>query len=279
MRIIPRVPVPQPTMSLDLPVKADSPQPRVHLARDSDSGGDESDSDSEAYLSFDSDIENDENGEPLSEAARHADHLARELERQRVMNAAGLILKRDQNAPPRPTARKPPRSRRRPPPAPKRSSSGLDLDRNVPSIPGSPTSSLIKVDDAYDKYEHFKQNNTNDPRANRISVASTDTGPPSPASLSLHLSPSRDGTEGGQRGPGGLLQLFSHRTHASSPVERRSVASISGPIIDDSSSSHASITESKNFGNVRRETPPSFTWSNSSGFSSSLGPVWWTVRL
>ncbi|KAJ1309363.1 hypothetical protein OPQ81_006142 [Rhizoctonia solani] len=118
---------------------------------------------------------------------------ARELERQRVLEAAGLIVKQ---APPRP-----PRKRRPAPKAPvrNRSDDGRDASPREGNSPGTPSpsknlpdenESILRIDDAYERYQSFRQS-----REGRASLSSFEgipnintAVPPTPVSPSATIS-------------------------------------------------------------------------------------------
>ncbi|CAE6423462.1 unnamed protein product, partial [Rhizoctonia solani] len=114
-----------------------------------------------------------------------ADQAARELERQRVLEAAGLIVKQ---APPRP-----PKKRRPAPKAPVRarsdegSSPGTpSRERNLPEPPDE-NESVLRIDDAYERYQAFRQSGQS--RASMASFEGLPTSvPPAPASPSATIS-------------------------------------------------------------------------------------------
>lgn len=190
-----------------------SPQDTGNYSEDS-----ESDDDTESYHSFeDSDTEADDDGDEAQakqdEEKRKAEREARALERQRVLEAAGLILKQDgRKPPPRPVRRKaviattPAKSRREPPAPPQvagssntqpeqdqlsvvedsrrlsRISASSDFSsKELPPVPslGSPRSPGVgddastRLEDAYDRYEAYKASMAEN---NRWSMASSAEG-------------------------------------------------------------------------------------------------------
>ncbi len=190
---------------------------------------------------------------PQTDAQRQEERLQRELERQKVLEAAGLIVKQSADKrPPRPPARA--RSTR------KSASNKAELltvnaaskghhDRDLPSLPPpSPPKGTGTLDDAFERYEAFKQHEGNSNAqslgANRQSVISNastyaSTVPPSsprqpispnppsatlPSSASIHSTESKISS---------LLHFLGGRTRtpgdgSNSATTERKV--ISGPI-------------------------------------------------
>lgn len=178
-----------------------------------------------------------------------ADWEAREKERQRVLEAAGLVVNEDIKPPPRLERVKSARKRRPPPAAPQRSSiiSDASSSKDLPPVPerdNSPTDTSTRLDDAFDRYETFKQTHN----SNRVSVASSfETAPTSPGgspAISLAPSMSKDG-EG--RSYSHLLHFLGRRTPANEGPERRTLT-ISAPIMNQSES--PSRENSPAFGSV-----------------------------
>ncbi|EJU05869.1 hypothetical protein DACRYDRAFT_113893 [Dacryopinax primogenitus] len=171
---------PTPSSSVFSPFPS-SPGPSSEAVPDDE----ESSSSDDEYLSFESE-ENEEHEDghedkEYREAKRLAEQKAREIERQRVMEAAGLVVKTDTHRkPPPPPVRRMSR-RHRPPHLTnvadlQKLQTVPELNRNkplpIPSIPTSPTpqSPAVRyVDDAFQRYEEFRQRQ---PR-NRQSMAST----------------------------------------------------------------------------------------------------------
>jgi hypothetical protein len=178
-----------------------------------------------------------------------------EIERQRVLQAAGLIVTADAQ----PSQRK----RRPAPAAPQRSSvTSSILSKDLPPIPDLADTGL-RVDDAFDRYEAFRFSHGN---VNRMSVASVDTLP-SPGSMSMTPS-----GEGESRGYTGFLHFLGGR---SPPAEsdRRSMPTISAPM-----SIAASRAESPAFGTVSVYSVFLLGQLIALG-SCSRGPAWWTRRF
>ncbi|KAF8216277.1 hypothetical protein K438DRAFT_1953239 [Mycena galopus ATCC 62051] len=222
------------------PVAAETTKPRIEEGLEIDSDGsesesDESESESESdYLSFDESDEEDE-----------ADSAAREHERQLVLEAAGLIVKKDVQPPPRPVRR---RSARRPPPAaPDRSSvlssSSSVVAKELPPIPEP--DAATRLDDAFDRYEAYRGHHQN-----RLSVASVETNPPMPSSPTSPsgMTPSASaGSEGGRTS--GFLHFLGRKTPNEAEGGARPRPIISGPIaIPRPDSSGGSRSNSPAFG-------------------------------
>ncbi|KAF4578312.1 hypothetical protein EYR36_000119 [Pleurotus pulmonarius] len=98
---------------------------------------------------------------------------AREHERQLVLEAAGLVVKKDVE-PPSPLLRRRSTRRRRPPPAAPRRTDSITSNKDLPAVPvlEHENDPSIRVADAFDRYEHFRQSHGS-VNANRLSVAST----------------------------------------------------------------------------------------------------------
>jgi len=195
------------------------PNPLLEITEDSD---DSDDSDSE-YMSFD---DPDEEGQETEEQ-RCIEREARASERQRVLEAAGLIVRKDERRPPP----KIPRKHRPPPAVPDRltviTEPAGDKDKELPSAPPPQdgAESIMQVDDAYERYEAFKQN-----QANRLSFASSFEITPSPTvtspTLSVAVSMSKADSSEGRFSD--KLRDFLGRSKT--PEERRTNLIISGPI-------------------------------------------------
>jgi hypothetical protein len=159
-----------------------------------------------------------------------AERFAREeKERQLVLQAAGLIVTEEAEPPPPQLIRVRSSRKRRPaPPTPNRLSTASSITtKELPPVPG-PDHDLPTMDDAFDRYEAFRLSHGN---VNRLSLASTDTGPPSLVSspvVSIAQSPSRDSESRG--GASALLNFLGRKTPGNDS-ERRVMPSISGPIM------------------------------------------------
>jgi hypothetical protein len=231
-----------------------------------------SDSTASGYHSFsDSDSEADES--TMAEEERKLEREMRAAERQLVLEAAGIIVKKDM------TRRPPPhiqrrrtiasvRPKHRPAPAPPTAlptvaitGQGLDLSELPP-----PTPAKAPLDDAYERYEAFKQS------ASRLSISSIDQLPPlspvsgSSGSLSLPPAQSRESLPDKEKVKDNVSTSSSYGSRISqllarsrTPVqdkETRIMPTISAPIISTTSSgtgtlSTPALEESPGFGLVR----------------------------
>ncbi|KAJ7041981.1 hypothetical protein C8F04DRAFT_1077868 [Mycena alexandri] len=199
---------------------------------DTESDSDDSDSDSDSdYLSFEGTAEESEE-----------DFLAREHERQLVLEAAGLIVQKDVKPPPRPVRRRSSgQARRRPPPAaPDRtsvwsSSSSVSAPKELPPIPEP--DAATRLDDAFDRYEAYRGHHQN-----RLSVASVETNPPpaSPTSPSMMTASSSEGGKSYSH----LLHFLGRKT----PVEVERRPTISAPILQTPENGGGSRANSPAFG-------------------------------
>ncbi|KAG8833257.1 hypothetical protein FRC17_011032 [Serendipita sp. 399] len=219
---------------------------------DSEEEGDEDSSSEDEWLT---DSDDDSH---LTDLERLEERRQREFERQRVLEAAGLIVKQSTDTrPPRPPVRT--RSTRkalsvktgpRPSvPSPVHTTNNVQpLERELPPLPpASPVSAGRKIDDAFERYEAFKaQENTASTQAapNRLSVISNastyaSTVPPSsprqpisPHTPSVNL-PSSSSIHSAESKITSLLHFLGGRTRT--PGEGTSAEkkppTISGPVI------------------------------------------------
>ena len=144
-----------------------------------------------------------------------------------MLEAAGLIVRKDERRPPP----KIPRKHRSPPAVPDRlailTEPASDQDKELPSVPTpqDDTESIMYVADAYERYAAFKQN-----QHNRLSVASSFEATPSPTvtspTLSVAVSMSKADSNEGRFSD--KLRDFLGRSKT--PEERRTNLIISGPI-------------------------------------------------
>jgi hypothetical protein len=156
---------------------------------DINEAGNESASDSATteYHSFsDSDSEDDETA--MTEEERKLEREVRAVERQLVLEAAGIIVKKDSTGPPprlqrrRTTAAV--RHKHRPAPAPPPPPAPTSTQRADLGELDRPTRVQEHLDDAYERYEAFKQ------QSSRLSISSVDQlSPIPPASPSLGSGP------------------------------------------------------------------------------------------
>ena len=210
-----------------------------------------SDSATTEYHSFsDSDSEDDETA--LTEEERKLEREVRTVERQLVLEAAGIIVKKDSTGPPphiqrRRTASVRPKHRPAPAPPPvptstQRADLGA-LDR--------PTRVQEHLDDAYERYEAFKQ------QSSRLSISSIDQLSPLPpaspslgsGSVSLATAQSHESLSDKERSKenvsstssssyGSRISHFLGRSRT--PIQEREtrvMSTISAPIMSSSSSS------------------------------------------
>ncbi|KDR82039.1 hypothetical protein GALMADRAFT_240494 [Galerina marginata CBS 339.88] len=198
---------------------------------DVDSDSEDSDSD---YLSFD---ESDKEESTTNKEAR-------ERERQLVLEAAGLIVNQDVGRPP---TRARSIKRRPAPAAPRRQPS---VHKDLPPVPGpdpepeaDPETEVIsheaRLDDAFARYESFKNTQAN---LNRLSVVSTDSSvmpPSSPTTTVSSMSMVTSPVHGSQGGEGKYSHFLNFLTRSKTPDgERRSTSTlmISAPIMNVSNS-------------------------------------------
>ena len=133
------------------------------------------DSDDEDFLTASESESSDEDvQEEETEEQRRAEREARAIERQRVLEAAGLIItKSDRKPPPRPARRKNTKKRRPAPAIPQDHQPRQDaVMERTPSPEPEIRDNSLRLDDAYERYEAFKKSNAT---MNRLSMASLDT--------------------------------------------------------------------------------------------------------
>ena len=198
----------------------------------------------EEYQSFESDSDSVKST-PLTEEAKKKEHEARELERQRVLEAAGILVKKaDGGPPPRPARKKSVRKRRTPPDTPNRLSvasvSTVSSEKDLPATPEP----ALQVDDAFERYQAYRQS-----KNYRSSISSIDTGPPSPGlPPAISTSHSKDG-EG--RSHSHIFNFLYFLSRSKTPESERPQLQISAPIL--SSGSNGDVTsreENSSFGSV-----------------------------
>jgi actin cytoskeleton-regulatory complex protein PAN1 len=246
---------------------------RHHDADDDNSIDFDSDSDSE-YVSFD-DIED-----------QASDKETRERERQLVLEAAGLVVNQDAKPPPKPKHR----------PAPCVPQPVLSRQKTLPRVPDSkaePDPDIEKVDyeasldDAFARYESFRNTQSN---LNRLSVISTESGTspvsPTPTISSMAMSLTHSGGGESSSRYSHFLQ-FLKSGNKTPEGERRSVATlnISAPIMNLNGSSPSTPQDvpprlnTPSFGTVRPLLGPDYNFHYKFLFLASLGPVLWTKQL
>lgn len=206
---------------------------------DTDSSDEEGSSDSE-YMSFgESDDEDGDHEETKAERE------ARAHERQLVLEAAGLIVKEDVKPPADVVRSRSLRKRRPPPAAPQKSTAATTSPaKELPRVPEpSAEESAARLDDAFDRYENYKQ--AHETSNNRLSVISVDTTQSSPP---VSPSPTQGSTrEGDSKSYSSLLHFLGRRTP--NDGEKRTMPIISGPIMQQKSSDNSSDS-SATFGSV-----------------------------
>ena len=241
---------------------------------DINEAGNESASDSATteYHSFsDSDSEDDETA--MTEEERKLEREVRVVERQLVLEAAGIIVKKDSTGPPpriqrrRTIAAVRPKHRPAPPPPPAPTSTQqadlCELDR--------PTRVQEHLDDAYERYEAFKQ------QSSRLSISSIDQLSPLPpaspsqgsGSFSLIPAQSHESLSDKDRNKENVSSTYSSSygsriSHflgrSRTPIQERELrvmSTISAPIMSPSSSSGTvtlgspSLGDNAGFGLVR----------------------------
>jgi len=218
----------------------------LELEKDDEDEDEETDEDSTSeseYVTSESDT--DDSDEELSEEGRTAEREARAMERQRVLEAAGFIIKSDVKPPPRPVRTRSHRKRRPPPAVPDRSFGSDDLAsprKELPELPQQEEDHSLRLDDAFERYEAFRQAN---PNMNRLSMASIDsnTSMPSPT-VSVMRSPS---VEAESRTPLHFFSLFGRKTPANDS-ETRTMPIISAPILSRDTSFSTAAEGDSSFG-------------------------------
>jgi actin cytoskeleton-regulatory complex protein PAN1 len=217
-----------------------------------ESGDEDSDTDSDSsdYLSFDED--DNENVYPETKAERES----RAHERQLVLEAAGLIVTQHDKPPPA-VVRARSYKRRPAPLAPHKGKfqSFVSPAKELPPVPQvvanlepEPINHTQSLDDAFDRYESFKNSQL---ASNRMSVASTISGeayPPSPTA-STTASRERDG-EG--KGYSYFLNFLGRSRTPEEKDKDRSAnkLNISAPMMQGSGDSDPGRSSSPAFGSV-----------------------------
>ncbi|KAH9890504.1 hypothetical protein C8Q73DRAFT_651881 [Cubamyces lactineus] len=201
-----------------------------------------SDSDSSDYVTAtDSDTDDSEDEVEESEEARRQERQARAAERQRVLEAAGLIIKTEVQPPPRPARARSHRRRRPAPAIPDRSPQlPSSPSKELPAVPESDSANnSLRLDDAFERYEAYRQNHL---AMNRLSVASFESGvsTTSPQSSTFALTPVP--SESGEPRSHSFFHLFGRRTPANDG-EPRVMPVISAPILQRASSPASSEGE------------------------------------
>ncbi|KIL68468.1 hypothetical protein M378DRAFT_184914 [Amanita muscaria Koide BX008] len=188
-------------------------------------GDDEcSDHSTSDYLSFESD--NDETGDL---------HASSERERQMVLEAAGLIVNQEVNPPPA-TVRSISTLKKSqlPPIVPRRRTtrSGDPYKKDLPPLPDAePMDHAARLDDAYERFESYRNQQLS---TNRLSLISTDSSLHSPSSMKDGV-PSTPKDNENQRRYSQFFQLFSGLRGPEPEKRTVSTLTISGPISGASS--------------------------------------------
>ena len=212
---------------------------------------DESDGEDSSEGWDDSDSDSDPSDEGITEEQRQHEREQRELERIRVLEAAGLIIKQPaegKKPPAPPIRRRSTKKGRRPPPAaplPSLPPAASERERELPPLP--PPSPRARLDDAYERYEAFKNREfTISSSTNRDSAAFTVSDassiPPSsprlpvtPGMGTVSLSPTSSIPpavhESRSSGYTGLLSFLSRSKTPGEEKKTLSIASISAPVI------------------------------------------------
>lgn len=229
-----------------------------------------SDSTASGYDSFsDSDSEDDE--ATMTEEERKLDREMRAAERQLVLAAAGIVVKKDtiRRPPPHLERRRAVKSappRHRPAPAPPAVTLSVPASCRAPAPDLSelppPTPAKAYLDDAYERYDAFRQHSS------RLSISSIDQLPPlSPVSTSVgSLSPapaqSRESFPNKEKGKDNvstspsygsrISQLLARSRTPGQEKETRIMPTISAPMMGTSAS------DSGTLGPPAREGSPGF---------------------
>jgi hypothetical protein len=245
----------------------------------------------------DSDTEPSED-EEMTEEQRQHEREQRELERIRVLEAAGLIIKQPaegKTPPAPPLRRRSTKKGRRPVPAapiPTLQATIPDRERELPLLP--PLSPHARVDDAYERYETFKNREVTNRDSTAFTVSDASSIPPSSprisitpsmGSVSLSLATPMPPAVHESKG-GGYTGLLSFLSRSKTPGEEKktfSVASISAPMISAPMPVAAVTTpmreNSPAFGSVSTIRPEASLNSRTiDSVTSRIGPVCWTKR-
>jgi actin cytoskeleton-regulatory complex protein PAN1 len=244
-----------------------------------DEGSNEGDSD---YASLHDDDESDSDSDLDDDYPETSEErAAREKERQAVLEAAGLIVRRDVEPPPRPARKKSgsettsSRRRRPAPAAPQRASISSISSKDLPPIPEpEPVDVNRHLDDAYDRYESFKKHKTS------LSLHSIDLAPSVSPTASIATTstagPSKE-TDSTPRAYSQILNFLGRRTPANESESKPRLV-ISAPILSPPPGAGQEP--------ARGASPAFGTVSGVAHFVVcslvillSHGQVWWTIRL
>ena len=221
--------------------------PPSQIGQEIDQDNPDSEDSSEGWDDTDTDTELSED-EEMTEEQRQHEREQRELERIRVLEAAGLIIKQpaEGKVPPAPPVRRRSTKKGRGPPqgAPSLPMTSSDPERELPPLP--PPSPRARLDDAYERYEAFKNREAAiSSTANRDSMAFTTSDassiPPSSPRMSItsgmgtvSLSPSPSMPPVQESKNSGYTSLLGFLSRSKTPGDEKktlSVASISAPMI------------------------------------------------
>jgi hypothetical protein len=251
--------------------------------------------DSDSDLDSDSDSENDEDEDDdaaMTEEERQLERETRAAERQLVLEAAGIVVVAEPRPPP---PLPPPRIRRPSTPTPMPMAPAERPKHRPAPAPPTPTPShhdkplpeIRTVDDAYERYEAFKQQ-----ASSRTSVSSIEQLLHPPASPVSTTSSERDrlsavvssASSYGSR----ISQLLARSRTPVQDRETRLVPTISAPILSTSSSGASGMLgtpvreDGAVFGSVSRVAREGSvrSWFADAGCGRSRGRVWWiSLRL
>jgi hypothetical protein len=249
---------------------SESLQYQDNILGESDDDDSDTESDSSDYLSFGE--SDDEHVYPETKAEREA----RANERQLVLEAAGLIVTQHDKPPPA-LVRARSNKRRPAPVVPDKQmvSISASLIKDLPPVPepaADPEPDHAKrLDDAFDRYESFKNSQYS---SNRMSIASTLSGEAFPSSPTISITPSRE-RDGESKSYSHFLNFLGRSRTPEEKEKSTGKLSISAPIVQGSGDSDPS---SPVFGSVCCLTfEPSLALT--ACLYNSLGQVWLTGQL
>jgi actin cytoskeleton-regulatory complex protein PAN1 len=229
----------------------------------------------------DSDSDSDSNYVSFDGIEEHNIKETRERERQLVLEAAGLVVNQD--------VKPPSKQKRRPaPPIPSSRHKDLPLVPDPEAEPGREVENVdheASLDDAFARYESFRNDQSN---LNRLSVISTDSGtlPSSPTPTILSMSHTHSGGGESSSRYGHFLQFLKsgNKTLERNPKSAATL-NISAPIMSLSVSNQSTEQDvpstrsnSPSFGMVRPLFGLDYNFRHAF-FLASLGPALWTKQL
>ncbi|PIL33059.1 transporter [Ganoderma sinense ZZ0214-1] len=234
-------PTPEPT-ELPKPVDATGSSPTVtpafalsepvrEIDSDESSSDDDSEDDSQPDYVTASESESDESDDEdeQSEEVRRQERQAREAERQRVLEAAGLIIKADDRRPPPRPVRVRNRGLRPAPTVPERLKASPSPSKELPSLPSAESRTpSFRLDDAYERYEAYRQSNL---AMNRLSIASVESSTSTTSQTVPTLTPTTSESGESRSHTSSFLNLFRSRTPGNDSGEAPARPVISGPIL------------------------------------------------